>query len=38
MEGYLEIFGRKFCGKILSGYGEGNSFFGSGNTGSNKKV
>jgi hypothetical protein len=35
MEGYLEIFGRKFCGKKeISGYGEGNYFLGSGNTGS----
>jgi hypothetical protein len=33
MEGYLEIFGRKLCGKKeISGYGEGNYFFGSGNT------
>ena len=36
MEGYLEIFGRKFCGKKGNfglGYGEGNYFLGSGNTG-----
>ena len=32
MEGYLEIFGRKFCEKEISGYGEGNYFLRSENT------
>jgi hypothetical protein len=40
-KGYLEIFGRKFLGKkgnfglwriVMENYGEGNYFFGSGNT------
>ena len=32
MEGYLEIFGRKFCEKEISGYGEGNYLLRSENT------
>ena len=32
MEGYLEIFGKKFCEKEISGYGEGNYLLRSENT------